>query len=317
MKNYSDRLFALNGHIVGEIQLGSNTIRIGTGNRHVFGTLNNRRITDSKSSKEFLSKAVPVISMIAVDLYPEEKISVGIKESSDLLDNILDQIRKNKNDIEIEVFKYKPDEITQNKPRIIRASNDSQMIKKTNYYINKLNNISENIKESVKLGEILLRSKLPKTMWGEKEIRKVLSSISSDLNSMKKDKLNMLDSNIEHSDRSARYLVLGLRNFCDDTKSIVSKEAGTMINNFFKLKDMISNLSQIFYDLFNIDPLFKKFTGYPTTWFFNSSIYYDFLYSFENLIKDLITATKIESEIIEPLFVWKVKVTGDNKCQTI
>jgi len=80
--------------------------------------------------------------------------------------------------------------------------------------------------------------------------------------------------------------------------------------NFIPVKNMISSLAQILHRLYDIDWVFKKYTGYPTTWFFNSSVFYDFLYSFENLIKSLIKTASIESGFIEPLLVWKVKTTG-------
>jgi hypothetical protein len=71
-------------------------------------------------------------------------------------------------------------------------------------------------------------------------------------------------------------------------------------------------MAQGLYPLFSIDEMFKKATGYPTTWAFDPSTFYDFQFCYDGLVKNLVRLAKTELAVIEPLFVWKVKNTGEN-----
>ena len=74
---------------------------------------------------------------------------------------------------------------------------------------------------------------------------------------------------------------------------------------------MLSRIIHDFYRLYDIGEVFKKQTGYPPTWFFDSSVFYDFQYGFENLIRHLVRMAKADATLIEPLYDLKVKLTGE------
>jgi hypothetical protein len=80
-----------------------------------------------------------------------------------------------------------------------------------------------------------------------------------------------------------------------------------MINDFFSVKNKVSKTVGVLYPLFSIDKIFKKATGYPTTWAFDPSTFYDFQYCYDGLVKKLVRLAKLEMSAIEPMFIWKVK----------
>jgi hypothetical protein len=89
---------------------------------------------------------------------------------------------------------------------------------------------------------------------------------------------------------------------------VTERASSKLINDFFTIKKAMSNMVHALYDLYDIDWVFKKYAGYPTTWFFNSSIFFNFINGYDTMVENLIKAVKIESDMIEPLFVWNIKV---------
>lgn len=308
MTDYSDRIFAVHGKPIGIVEAGPHTIGINGGGRKVFGLLDGRRLTESKSSKEFLEKAAPVLAMIMSNLIQkDEAIRVSAKrKDSSLLNQVLDSIRKEKEKAEVFVLEIKPDEITENKPKEIKASNRDEILSSMIRYADDLGKFEEAVKETHHMAEILLKTNLPMTMWGGREVANVLSSVKSDLEEMSP-YVKRFEYLKESSVKGSEYIAQALRKNLDPStlmKIGVGKVKGKMTENFYEMKGTMSRLAQVLHRLFNADRLFKKHTGYPTTWFFDSSIYYDFLYGFENIISNLIRSAMIEKGTIEPLFVW-------------
>jgi len=87
--------------------------------------------------------------------------------------------------------------------------------------------------------------------------------------------------------------------------------AGKIIEDFSTIKTYLAELAQTLQKLYVIDTTFKKFTGYPASWFIMSSILMDFLFEFESLIGNIVKTSSVEANTIEPLLVWKIKSTGD------
>lgn len=322
MKDYSDRIFASHGRVIGSIDIGNHSIGINGAGHKVFGMLDDRRLTESKSSKEFLNKASPILSMVMSNLIPTDeviRISARKSQDNDLMEAVLDSIQRNKDNAKVFVLEMKPDEITENKPKQVQAYSRLQTVGSMSQYAQDLRNFTDAMTETRHMSEILLRTNLPSTMWGGKEVGNILSSVKSDMEMMDSD-LNRFEIITENSIRGCEYIISAMKSGLSE-KSIekigLNKVAGKMTNNFYQIKGTLSKLAQTLHGLFNIDRMFKKHTGYPTTWFFDSSIFYDFMYGFENVVNSLVRAIAIEKGIIEPLFVWKVKSTGETKCQNI
>lgn len=322
MKDYSDRIFASHGKSLGSVGIGDHTIGINGAGHKVFGMLDERRLTESRSPQEFLKKAAPVLGMVMSNFVPtDEMIRVSAKQApgNELMDTILDSIRRDKENAKIFVLQIKPDEITQNKPKQVQAYNKLQTVSSMAQYSEDLKNFQEAFDETRQMSDILLKTSLPSTMWGGKEVGNILSNVKTDMDEISRD-LDQFEILVENSVRGSEYIVSAMKSSLskEGMKKIgLHKVTGKMTNNFYDIKGTMSRLAQTLHGLFNIDRTFKKHTGYPTTWFFDSSIFYDFMYGFENLINSLVRAIAIEKGIIEPLFVWKVQSTGETKCQTI
>lgn len=321
MKDYTDRIYALHGKPAGYIAVNGNILNINNAGHKVFGLLNGRRITDSKSSKEFKDKATPVLSMITQNLLPDDnkfiRISAKKRIGSDYMDNLLDRVRKDKENIKIFLLEMKPDEIEENKPRAIQSSKKN-ITKALQEYQNDVKKFSDIMKESVELANILLKSDLPESMWGGKEMRKILANIKSNSEEVYKNH-EKFEISTEKSYKGAAYIASILENIDIEKmdKSKIARVMSMLTEEFFKIKNTITKTAQNLYGLFDIDRTFKKITKYPATWFFDSSVFYDFQYAFEESVRNVMKAASIEADTMEPLHVWKVKTIGEFECPTI
>jgi hypothetical protein len=81
---------------------------------------------------------------------------------------------------------------------------------------------------------------------------------------------------------------------------------GKIIENFSYLKSFMSRLAQDLQPLYRIDADFKSKVGYPATWFFNPSTFMNFTDEYDTLIDHMVKSASLESNIIEPLFAWKI-----------
>lgn len=312
MKDYSDGIFGNKGDIVGYLDTGDDEISLRKGGHNFFGCLNNRRITESKSPKEFMEKAAPVLAMVTASFCPKSPFKINAywskEANSGMLDSILDAIRKNRENLEVAVLTYYPDEITQNKPKDLQAFDDREMVSRVAAYAKDMKDFYDIIDEMNKLATILLRTKFSSSMWGAKDVHKILAKIPNEIESAASDFI--VDHYKEDSEKHAGRILLASRDPNLFRRANIPAMAGHLIKNFFVLKRAMSNIAQIYHPLYRIDAAFKKYTGYPTTWFFNSSVFYDYLYNYDNHVNNLAKMAKIESDTIEPLFAWKVK-TGE------
>lgn len=285
---------------LGALYIGHDTLYFRRAYNRYEGVLNGCSLTESDTSKKFSSRSGPVLSLIAVNLGKNCGIK-GWKTADTLLDPLLDEIKKHTEDVEVQVLDAAPDEITENTPKEMKTA---EIINGVAEYRNSLDGFKEVLIDTRRQAEILLRTKLPSTMWGEKKVTSVLSSIKSELSDIGSWE-NDLEIVIESSERKSWATLSRLSKTAGLSKSMVKQSVGEtavdMIDKFLKIKKDMSVLSETLYRLSSIDGVFKTSTGYPATWFFDSSIFYDFLYNYENLVASLIKTARIESSTMIPL----------------
>lgn len=301
----SDRLFAPKGKTQGILEINQDNILISRYKRHILSYLNNSRLTESKSSKNFITKSMPVLSMLINELAPK-RINLKQSNENNMLNQLVDVLNRNKNDLEVFVLKLKPDEIVQNKPRQIQAAYNG-LPSRIDGYQEDILKISENIKDIKHLSNILLGTTLPKTMWGAKEVQKVLSNMQDENQNINIDKI---DFYTEKTKNASEFLNKVISRGINVNLENLNRVIKNISNNFFNIKNIISSMAQNLYGLFDINKTFKNATGYPATWFLDSSIFYDFCYDFENLVNDMIKCARLENNVIEPILIWKIKTVA-------
>jgi methyl-accepting chemotaxis protein len=291
------------------MKIGSDTINISKNGKHFYTLLNRRSVFESKSEKDLINRTSPVISALLKTLCKQGNIKeiqiAKKKDYREMLDMTMKGISDNLGNVEVSVLEMVPDEIEDNSPAEVRTANFKDLQSVNENFLS----ISENIENLKHVSSILLKTNLPKDMWGSKEVTSVFNSVKSNMDSMS-DSLEHAGTCAEKSEGLLRYL----SSFNEKTSNIQQTRTivGNILENFSTIKTALSELSQNSHGLYDIDSTFKRCTGYPATWFLNSSILYDFLFEFETLIENLIKMSKIEGNIIGPLLVWKVQ-QGENK----
>ena len=290
------------------MKAGTDRIDISRNGKHFYTLLNRRAVLESKSEKDLITRTSPVISTFLKTLCKQGNLKevtiIKGKDYKEMLDTIIKNISDNLGNAEISVLQMVPDEMQENTPAETRAANFKDM---SNICEN-FSSISENVENLKHIASILLRTNLPKDIWGSKEVVSVFHETKNSMDSMN-DSFEYLEGCIEQSDSILRHL----SSFSDKISNNIPQVrtlVGNIIDNFSNTKTVLSELSQNLNGLYDIDSTFKKNTGYPATWFLNSSILYDFLFEYEALIEQLIKFARIEKNLIEPLLVWKVK-TGE------
>ena len=304
----------LSGQVFCRIKVGATNLDFRSYKNHFYPVLNGSQLYEPKTQANFTENILPIAGILTATLVKKAESSSQIlyEEASPyagMLNQFVQNLEKDLG-VKVQVLTVVPDEIQNNYP------NDFIKLAKSNpgliaEYRNTILAASRNVQDCVELAEALLNTNFPKTMWGVQGVQKVLAKVGDGLEKMAP-ALEQLEASVEHSDTRLRQLHRGLVSGAD----LRGWQALTeLVGDFVKIKGLLANMAQVLYQLCDIDRVFKKQTGYPTTWFFNSSTFYDFIYCFENLLNDLIKMAAAESSTIDPLFAWIN--TGDKKCQTI
>jgi len=294
-------LLALNGKLVGKISTGQDSIGLHVDGKSFYGTVNGSRITESNTRKCFMERALPVVAMATIEICKSSPVKVWrTSKDQGAMDEVLKQLDGKIEDSKITVLTLPPDEQQDSGLREMKASSPD-----LNGYQKGLPDFTEPVGKCRDLADGLLRTNIPRTMWGGKKIQSFLNGIRSDLDEMKDD-FERFEAAVEHSDKNL-CMALGRND-----RRPVSIIAGRLIDEFRDIKEIMSKTAQVTHRLFDSDRVFKKEAGYPTTWFFPPSVYYDFLYNFEGLVKGIVKAASFETSTIMPLFAWRVQA-GDQR----
>jgi len=301
-------LFSERGKPLCAIRTASGMVTITSSERMLLGFLGNSNLTVSETPTRFASKASPLLWKIAV---PE--IGSGIvkvwksKRAGKPLDDFLKGMEKSRA-VKVKVLEDRPEELVENKPRECRASLDVfQGLKKYQQDIRSVTSMTEETKE---LAESLMRMRMPDNMWGIKEVKKHLAKVKGDMDSLDEDyhKFEIASESTDRRTDMTKSLIR--KGFAK--KDLLANSVTGIVKDFFVLKSFVSKMAQSLHPLSEIDKVFKKATGYPTTWAFDPATFYDFQYCYDGLIKSLVRMAKAELSTVEPLFVWKVQSMGEN-----
>jgi len=265
----------------------------------------------AKSQKVLSERVVPVLSLMIKNICKHAQLDAARwrhidKEYTDMITKTIREISQNLKPVDIYLLKAKPDETQDN--RSILSSDKRGIVEKLNDYRSSLSKFEETTNELKKSSEILLRTNLDKKIWGSKKVMNIINDMKSDMGVLSND-FEDVEGCLERSDDQA-YKIQTIISKKYATKNM-KKIVGKVIEDFAALKSFSSELTQVLQRLSSIDRVFKASVGYPATWFFNGSTFMDFLFEYDNLVDHVIKFAALESDVVEPLLIWKIKLTGE------
>ncbi len=298
------------GTILGQLQMGTESINISKIGRHFYALLNNRVIMTAKSKQVLQNRVVPVLSHIVENICKTSQLDSARwrpvdKRYTQLVIDTIENIKKNLKPVEIYVLKAKPDETQDN--RSILSENKQGIIEKLNDYRLNLKKFEETKNNLQEASEVLLKVNLDRKLWGRKNVMDIINEAKTGMAELSQD-YETVDSCLERSDEQVNKVQIIISKKI--ASRILKSTLGSIIENFSILKSFLSELAQVLYRFYGIDNVFKNQVGYPATWFLDSAVFTDFLFEYDNLIDQLIKFTELESNTIEPLLLWKIKMTG-------
>jgi hypothetical protein len=295
------------GQVLCTIKIGSDTVNISRNGKYFYTLINKRAVLESCSEKDLVSKTASVIFILLKNMCKQGNIKqihacTNGKDYREMIDGLIRNISDNLEDSEVAVLKMVPDEMQENTPAVVCSASMSGLatLRST------LPAISETVENIRHMSDILLKTNLSKSVWGGKDVSSVLHEAKHNIDKMY--------GSFETLDRTTEQMGDILRQFtaASKNKAQALEMAGKIIDNFSTVKTILSELAHSTQKLYDIDFTFKKATGYPATWFLNSSIYHDFMFEYDNLMDHMVKLARIEENTVSPLMVWKVQTTGEN-----
>jgi hypothetical protein len=294
------------GKALCEIRIGRDKIRLAKVGRFLYALLNNRAILAAESKKDFISKSLPVLALAIKDMAKKAQMDTirwnPIKQTTDMVDEAINCIKDNITPVQVFMLEQKPDEIEDNHE--IEASERLSLVQRLENYRKDMDDFGTNLAGIRQTSGVLLKTSLTPKMWGSKEVMKVINEMHSEKEDIDSG-FELVEACMEHSNGHIDLIRASLNK--KTASNNLMPFVGKVIESFSTTKSFMSKLAQSLQSLHTIDRVFKAHTGYPATWFFDPTTYMDFNFEYGNLISNLIKTASIESEIVEPLLLWKIK----------
>jgi len=293
------------GQVICNVITDSDCLDVSRSGHKYYVRANGRSILASRSVQDFMNRSLPVMCLLLKGICAAVKCTkvkcAADKKSQEPFADILRYIKQNPECAEMSVLEIAPDEIQQNMPPQKTADRTIESFQ------NHVNDLSTNINELRHLSEILLRTNLDKAMWGGKEVGASLGEIRT-ASAKFGEENEVIDRCVERIDTASRHLkacasVPGAQIRARDL-------AGKVIENFGTVKGYLSEMAQSLHGLYGVDRVFKAHTGFPATWFMDSSLLMDFQYEYDTLMSNLVKNASLEASFLEPLMAWKIRTAG-------
>ena len=264
---------------------------------------------DVLSSKD-LGSLAPIVGLLVASSCTAPGTVVSVKKDpayGDFLKGIVDTISKS-DQAKIKVLEDKPDEITDQKPKQASTVTGEAL----DNYCHSIRSYCDCFNDVLALSEVLLKTKLPKNVLSFKDLSGTLSKVRIATGELSKDREH-IDSVVEQTGMRIGRIMIAMNNNLNDPtiKKLVQESVNHVVADFMGTKKLLASLLNTQYPLYDINPLFKKHTDYPVTWFFDPSVFYNFSERYKDASDSLIEAVRTEASVISPLYTWKTKVTGE------
>lgn len=293
------------GNVLINMRVGQEKIHLSRNGRQYYILLNNRVIGSVKSEKELFDRGLPFLIPLVKELARTAGIdqlrwlpTTDIKKDNKMVSDAMKFVKQNLKPSEIFVLQIVPDEIQDQLPK---EASRSDFLQKLEWYKKALKSFENNVGIVHESSEVLLKTNLAKEMWGSKNVMEIISGTKEAMIDLPHENMDVC---FEKSEKEASYIQAAFsRRLANDQ---VKEATGKLIEDFSFLKSYMSRLAINLQSLYTIDKDFKKHVGYPATWFFNPTTYLNFTDGYENLVGHLVKTAALETEIFEPLLLWKM-----------
>jgi len=297
---------AILGERIARIKCNDDIFDVVLANKYAHCYLNN---IDMISSKE-LDIFAPVVGMLVSSAcVPDPEISVKSGPSySDFLKGVLDIVNKS-NSVKVKVLEDKPDEMDNQKPKqaVLNGA-------KLEEYRSNIKAVLDCVNDVVDLSDVLLKTKLPKSIHAFKDLDRTLTKTKAATAEHVKAREDY-DIMVEQTGSRVGRVIIALEssNKKDpNVQKIIEAYVNNIVNDFMRAKKLLASVMGSYYQLYDINNTFKKHTGYPATWFFDPSVFYNFSERYKDASDNLIDAVRTEASVIRPLYGWFSELNGRN-----
>jgi hypothetical protein len=255
---------------------------------------------DVIGSKDLVSFA-PIVAMLVASSCTVPGTAVAIKKDpsfGDFLKGLVDTLSKS-DQIKVQVLEDKPDEKDNQKPK--QAS--KLTVEELDGYRCGVRAYCDCFNDVLSLSEILLKTKLPKSVLAFKDLSSSLSRVRTATIELNKNR-DHCDIVVEHTGNHIGRVMVAMENNPKDPsiKKIIQESVDHVVADFMGTKKFLASLINSHYPLYDINPLFKKHTDYPATWFFDPSVFYNFTERYKDASDSLIEVARTEDTVIRPLY---------------
>jgi hypothetical protein len=259
-------------------------------------SLNGVPITGEKIASELFPSIVGTLILSTCNA-PENEIKIKKGPThQDFLKGLIDTLSKS-DQVKIQVLDAKPDELVNNKPI------EAFTIKAIDEFRDKIKMYASCFDDTLSLTEVLLKTKLPKSIHGFKEIDNIFIKTKNAAENIVQN-MEKHDIVTEQLDTKIGQVLLVLSNNMTGPsgRKILKSASNQVVENFNSMKKTYFNMICSFNSLYNVNQVFKKYTGYPATWYFDPSVFYSFTERYKDSSDHLIDMTRAEASLINPIY---------------
>lgn len=290
--------------VLGFLKVGTDVYRFSTNGRNIMVSKSGSLIFSAISERDFQNNVAPVLSHV-IGLEPKTPM-MRLATKDGVFEGLLKHIRQNSDKVKRILLTQNSDEFQENMPTVDPGQ---AMVA----YASTLRDINKTILSFIDVSQSMFRTGYSSKMYGAKTVTSKLKDIEANCKAFLE--AETIEGPIEKSLGQLKYAYQYVKEKRATPSSVVIC-IDRLVENYNTIKTIISEMLKSFYDLYNIDSHFKKNTGFPATWFFNS-LYGDFQYDYNNLIKNLMNMAQSERNVIEQLLALKVTLIGNKPCQII
>lgn len=308
MKHLLNNIKASNRKTLAQFKVGNISYNLNILDKISNITINGHDIIDCRDvTPDYEKVAYLLKDMIikGVSISKPESIQAYINKEANLSSDFLKGIKKElASSIKIINQSMEIPHNTKVKLNIEESFAPDKFIKKIKEFSQSLHDINETLK--VCRDDILMLScgRLVDSMWGAKKTQKMLEDVKKQVAEDRDwDRVEFYVNMILKSiDRLSHKLNTTLFEVCDEEKKVVNTVLiPNIIQNFEKIKEIISNVLKMLSNFVYIDEVFKKNTSYPANWFINADMFEDIKLDYRNLILFALKIPRYEQELLYPL----------------
>jgi hypothetical protein len=319
MKHLLKKLSFSSLEVVGYAQVGDQVFNIAKKGSAIKGFLNGCEVYSILESDPRVKESSIVFSSIINHMFKnsgEKNIKLYRSEwksskesSSNLLEEILPGLTDNAEGKCIVIVKNKPEDvrdIKMNQSPGFSADNciplDS-LSKNLNVFKRKVNSYYTEFEDALKVAETFTRRKLKGSMWGAKDMQKILDKSNSEIlgNYWKQADVSVevLEKSIDRL--TNKFSNVLLKDCPEEKKMVAAILIPNVIKSYSDIKEAGIKLATLLSQLVSIDKTFSEKTSYPARFFIPEEIMVHANDSFGSVIDFLCMSPAIESKVLDPL----------------